>query len=77
MFESVLVSDSCVEDLRGPTTFFPCLSSGQRPEERKQLTSGTTWHAAGLIGQLRATRNMTELAKYTSDLLHKLEAETG
>lgn len=45
--------------------------------ERKQLTCGTTWHAAGLIGQLRATRNMTELAKYTSDLLLNLEAETG
>ena len=45
--------------------------------ERKQLTSGTTWHAAGLIGQLRASRNMTELAKYTSDLLVNLEEETG
>ena len=31
--------------------------------ERQQLTSGTTWHAAGLIGQLRASRQMTELAK--------------
>ena len=45
--------------------------------ERKQLTCGTTWHAAGLIGQLRATRRMTELAKYTSELLHALEEETG
>ncbi|MGI9464639.1 MAG: GcvT family protein [Aestuariivirgaceae bacterium] len=45
--------------------------------ERKQLTSGTTWHAAGLVGQLRATRNMTELAKYTSELMKGLEAETG
>ena len=36
--------------------------------ERKQLTSGTTWHAAGLVGQLRATRNMTRLAKYSADL---------
>src|SRR4029079_11885661 len=45
--------------------------------ERRQLTCGTTWHAAGLIGQLRATRRMTELAKYTSELLHALEAETG
>ena len=45
--------------------------------ERKQLTCGTTWHAAGLIGQLRATRRMTELAKYTSELLHALEVETG
>ena len=33
--------------------------------ERKQLTSGTTWHAAGLIAQLRATQNMTRLAKYS------------
>ncbi len=45
--------------------------------ERKQLTCGTTWHAAGLVGQLRATRNMTELAKYTSELFQTLEAETG
>ncbi len=45
--------------------------------ERKQLTCGTTWHAAGLVGQLRANRNMTELAKYTSELMKGLEAETG
>jgi glycine cleavage system aminomethyltransferase T/glycine/D-amino acid oxidase-like deaminating enzyme len=45
--------------------------------ERKQLTSGTTWHAAGLVGQLRATRNLTELAKYTTDLIYQLELETG
>jgi glycine cleavage system aminomethyltransferase T/glycine/D-amino acid oxidase-like deaminating enzyme len=45
--------------------------------ERRQLTCGTTWHAAGLIGQLRATRRMTELAKYTSELLYELEEETG
>ena len=45
--------------------------------ERKQLTSGTTWHAAGLIGQLRATANMTRLAKYTTELYVGLEAETG
>ena len=45
--------------------------------ERKQLTCGTTWHAAGLVGQLRATRNLTELAKYTADLFHSLESETG
>ena len=38
--------------------------------ERKQLTSGTTWHAAGLIGQLRASANMTKLAKYTHCLLY-------
>jgi glycine cleavage system aminomethyltransferase T/glycine/D-amino acid oxidase-like deaminating enzyme len=45
--------------------------------ERRKLTCGTTWHAAGLVGQLRATRNLTELAKYTADLYHSLEAETG
>ena len=45
--------------------------------ERRQLTCGTTWHAAGLVPQLRATRTLTELAKYTSELLHSLEAETG
>ncbi|MEX0286326.1 MAG: FAD-dependent oxidoreductase [Paracoccaceae bacterium] len=45
--------------------------------ERKQLTSGTTWHAAGLIAQLRATANMTKLAKYSQELYGALEAETG
>ena len=45
--------------------------------ERKQLTSGTTWHAAGLIAQLRATQNMTRLAKYSQELYGNLEAETG
>ena len=45
--------------------------------ERRQLTCGTTWHAAGLVPQLRATRTLTELAKFTSELLGNLEAETG
>jgi 4-methylaminobutanoate oxidase (formaldehyde-forming) len=45
--------------------------------ERKKLTSGTTWHAAGLIAQLRATANMTRLAKYSQELYGALEAETG
>ena len=45
--------------------------------ERKRLTSGTTWHAAGLIGQLRPTRNLTRLAKYSTELYTTLEAETG
>ena len=45
--------------------------------ERKQLTSGTTWHAAGLIAQLRATANMTKLAKYSQELYGGLEEETG
>ena len=45
--------------------------------ERKQLTCGTTWHAAGLVGQLRATHNLTRLAQYTTSLFANLEAETG
>ncbi|MDG1351596.1 MAG: FAD-dependent oxidoreductase [Sulfitobacter sp.] len=45
--------------------------------ERKQLTSGTTWHAAGLIAQLRASKNMTKLAKYSQELYGSLEEETG
>ncbi len=45
--------------------------------ERKQLTCGTTWHAAGLVGQLRASQNMTRLAQYTTDLFRMLETETG
>ena len=45
--------------------------------ERQKLTSGTTWHAAGLVGQLRATYNLTRLARYTCDLYASLEEETG
>jgi glycine cleavage system T protein len=45
--------------------------------ERKKLTSGTTWHAAGLIAQLRASANMTKLAKYSQELYGALEEETG
>ncbi|MBS0254884.1 MAG: FAD-dependent oxidoreductase [Proteobacteria bacterium] len=45
--------------------------------ERRQLTCGTTWHAAGLVGQLRPSINMTKLAKYTGELYRGLEAETG
>lgn len=45
--------------------------------ERKRLTGGTTWHAAGLVGQLRATANLTKLAQYTTGLYKGLEAETG
>ncbi len=45
--------------------------------ERKDLTSGTTWHAAGLVGQLRATRNLTHLAQRSAELYATLEEETG
>ena len=45
--------------------------------ERNQLTSGTSWHAAGIVGPLRATPNMTKLAMYATELFPRLEAETG
>lgn len=45
--------------------------------ERKQLTCGTTWHAAGLVPTLRATLSMSMLAKYSASLYEQLEAETG
>jgi sarcosine dehydrogenase len=45
--------------------------------EQGQLTCGTTWHAAGLVGQLRAHQNMTRLVQYSASLYQKLEAETG
>ena len=45
--------------------------------EQNQLTSGTTWHAAGLVGQLRASQNMTRLAQYTTELFQSLSKETG
>lgn len=45
--------------------------------ERKQLTSGTTWHAAGLVGQLRSSINLTRMAKYSAELYLNLEKDTG
>ena len=45
--------------------------------EQGRLTSGTTWHAAGLIGQMRPNRNMTRMSKYGIELYGTLEAETG
>ena len=45
--------------------------------ERKTLTGGTTWHAAGLVTQLRNSRTLIEIAKYGVDLYSRLEAETG
>ncbi len=45
--------------------------------ERKRLTSGTTWHAAGLVGQIRATYNMTMLARYALELFTEVERRTG
>ena len=45
--------------------------------EQGQLTCGTTWHAAGLVGQTRATRNATRMSRYGIELYATLEAETG
>ena len=45
--------------------------------ERAKLTSGSTFHAAGLVGQLRASANVTQLLKYSVELYQRLEAETG
>src|SRR3981189_3020905 len=45
--------------------------------EQGQLSSGTTWHAAGLVGQLRAAESGTRLVQYSTQLYTQLEAETG
>ena len=45
--------------------------------EQGKLTSGTTWHAAGLVGQMRPNRNMTQMSKYGIELYASLELETG
>ncbi len=45
--------------------------------EQGRLTSGSTWHAAGLVGQLRTSANITQLLGYSVELYGRLEAETG
>jgi 4-methylaminobutanoate oxidase (formaldehyde-forming) len=45
--------------------------------EQGQLSCGTTWHAAGLVGQLRASENGTRLVQYSCELYERLEQETG
>ncbi len=45
--------------------------------EQGQLSCGTTWHAAGLVGQLRASESGTRLVQYSTELYAELEAETG
>ncbi len=45
--------------------------------EQGRLTSGSTWHAAGLVGQLRSSAGITQLLKYSVDLYQRLDAETG
>ncbi|MGQ0486323.1 MAG: GcvT family protein [Hyphomicrobiales bacterium] len=45
--------------------------------EQNKLTSGSTWHAAGLVGQLRSSASITQVLKYSVDLYKKLDQETG
>ena len=45
--------------------------------EQNKLTSGSTWHAAGLVGQLRSSASITQVLKYSVDLYKGLAAETG
>ena len=45
--------------------------------EQGKLTSGSTWHAAGLVGQLRSSASITKVLKYSVDLYKRLDAETG
>jgi glycine cleavage system T protein len=45
--------------------------------ERHELTSGSTWHSAGLVGQMRSDANLTRMMHYSTDLYRKLKDETG
>src|SRR5450631_2256649 len=45
--------------------------------EQNQLTSVSTWHAAGLVGQLRSSASITQVLRYSVSLYERLEAETG
>src|SRR3990172_12600732 len=45
--------------------------------DRNELTSGSTFHSAGLVGQLRSDVNLTKLIRYSTDLYRRLKAETG
>ncbi|MFK7995958.1 MAG: FAD-dependent oxidoreductase [Granulosicoccus sp.] len=45
--------------------------------EKSSLTEGATWHAAGMVGQLRSSRNTTRMLKRSVDMYDRLEAETG
>ena len=45
--------------------------------EQNKLTGGTTWHAAGLVTQLKSSHSLTRLATYTTRLIQTLEEETG
>src|SRR5512136_1179126 len=45
--------------------------------ERHELTSGSTWHSAGLVGQMRSDANLTRMMHYSTDLYRRLKEETG
>jgi len=64
----------------GCSTAYHLVKAGWREVvllERHRLTSGTTFHAAGLVGQLRSNANITRLLTYSVELYDRLEAETG
>lgn len=66
--------------IAGCSTAYHLARAGERDVlllEQGRLTCGTTWHAAGLIGQMRPNRNMTRMSKYGIELYATLEAETG
>src|ERR1700758_4010585 len=64
----------------GPSVAYHLAAAGCRDVlllEQGQLSCGTTWHAAGLVGQLRASEAGTRLVQYSTALYERLEAETG
>src|SRR6201997_4546500 len=64
----------------GPSVAYHLAAAGCRDVlllEQGQLSCGTTWHAAGLVGQLRASESGTRLVQYSTELYARLEAETG
>ncbi len=72
----VIIGGGCV----GTSTLYHLAKMGWEDIvllERRELGCGTTWHAAGLVGQLRSSYNLTRLAQYTAELFASLEEETG
>jgi 4-methylaminobutanoate oxidase (formaldehyde-forming) len=66
--------------IAGCSTAYHLALAGERDVlllEQGQLTCGTTWHAAGLVGQMRPNRNMTRMSTYGIELYSTLEVETG
>jgi glycine cleavage system aminomethyltransferase T/glycine/D-amino acid oxidase-like deaminating enzyme len=66
--------------IAGCSTAYHLAALGERDVlvlEQGKLTCGTTWHAAGLVGQMRPNRTMTRMSRYGIELYATLEAETG